>query len=57
MPWQNIQFGPDGQNNGVSAVLTQIQGGKFYSIYPFESGGARARLPLPALGRALADRA
>lgn len=36
MPWQNIRFGPDGQNNGVGAVLTQIQGGKFYSIYPFD---------------------
>ncbi len=36
MPWQNIRFGPDGQNNGVGAILTQIQGGKFYSIYPFD---------------------
>lgn len=36
MPWQNIRFGPDGQNNGVGAILTQIQGGEFYSIYPFD---------------------
>ena len=36
MPWQNIQFGPDGQNTGVGAVLIQLQGGTYYSIYPFE---------------------
>ena len=36
MPWQNISFGPDGQNNGVSTALIQVQGGTYYSIYPFE---------------------
>ncbi len=47
MPWQNIQFGPDGQNNGVSAVLTQIQDGQFYSIYPFETAARELIYPFP----------
>jgi branched-chain amino acid transport system substrate-binding protein len=36
MPWQDISFGPDGQNNGVSTALIQVQDGTYYSIYPFE---------------------
>ena len=36
MPWQDIKFGPDGQNNGVSTALIQIHDGKYYSIYPFD---------------------
>ena len=36
MPWQNIEFGPDGQNNGVSTALIQVQDGTYYSVYPFE---------------------
>ena len=36
MPWQNIAFGPDGQNNGVSTALIQVQDGVYYSIYPFD---------------------
>jgi branched-chain amino acid transport system substrate-binding protein len=42
LPWQNIKFGPDGQNQGVGTVLIQVQDGKYYSIYPFE---ARASAP------------
>ena len=47
MPWQGIKFGPDGQNNGVSAILTQIQGGKFYSIYPFDTAAREVIYPFP----------
>ena len=36
MPWQNIAFGPDGQNNGVSTALIQVQDGVYYSVYPFD---------------------
>ena len=36
MPWQDISFGPDGQNNGVSTALIQVQDGVYYSVYPFD---------------------
>ena len=47
MPWQNIKFGPDGQNNGVGAVLIQLQGGTYYSIYPFEVAARDVIYPFP----------
>jgi branched-chain amino acid transport system substrate-binding protein len=48
MPWGDVEFGPDGQNKGVSAILTQIQGGDFYSIYPFRVAARKVIYPLPS---------
>lgn len=48
MPWQNIKFGPDGQNEGVSTVLIQIQDGQYYSIYPFEAAAREVIYPFPS---------
>ena len=45
MPWQNIAFGPDGQNNGVSTALIQVQDGVYYSIYPFDVAAREAVYP------------
>jgi branched-chain amino acid transport system substrate-binding protein len=45
MPWQNVQFGEDGQNNGVSTALIQIHDGKYYSIYPFEVAAREVSYP------------
>ncbi|MEE8532715.1 MAG: ABC transporter substrate-binding protein [Alphaproteobacteria bacterium] len=47
MPWQNIRFGPDGQNTGVGAILIQIQDGEFWSIYPFEVAAREVIYPFP----------
>ncbi|MFQ6018222.1 MAG: ABC transporter substrate-binding protein [Kiloniellaceae bacterium] len=47
MPWQNIKFGPDGQNNGVSTVLIQVQDGRYYSIYPFDVAAREVIFPFP----------
>jgi branched-chain amino acid transport system substrate-binding protein len=47
MPWQNIQFGPDGQNNGVGTALIQIQDGEYYSIYPFDVAAREVIYPFP----------
>ena len=35
MPWKGVKFGPDGQNNLVSTVMTQVHDGAYQSIYPF----------------------
>jgi branched-chain amino acid transport system substrate-binding protein len=48
MPWQNIKFGPDGQNLGVGTALIQIQDGKYYSIYPFEVAAREVIYPFPS---------
>lgn len=45
MPWQNIEFGEDGQNNGVSTALIQVQDGKYYSIYPFDVAARQVTYP------------
>ena len=45
MPWQNIKFGEDGQNNGVSTALIQVQGGEYFSIYPFEVAAREVKYP------------
>lgn len=45
MPWQDIRFGEDDQNNGVSTALIQVQGGTYYSIYPFEVAAREVKYP------------
>jgi branched-chain amino acid transport system substrate-binding protein len=47
MPWQDIEFGPDGQNNGVGTALIQVHDGKYYSIYPFEVAAKEVTYPFP----------
>jgi branched-chain amino acid transport system substrate-binding protein len=48
MPWQNIKFGPDGQNQGVGTALIQLQDGEYYSIYPFEVAARKVIYPFPS---------
>src|SRR3970282_2170083 len=36
MPWTGVRFDEKGQNAGVRAILTQLQGGTYHTIYPFE---------------------
>ena len=45
MPWQDIAFGPDGQNNGVSTALIQVQDGVYYSVYPFDVAAREVAFP------------
>ena len=47
MPWFSIKFGPDGQNTGVGAILVQIQGGQYRTIYPFQFAAREVLYPLP----------
>ena len=49
MPWNDIEFGPDGQNNGISTALIQMQNGTYYSVYPFEVAAKEVIYPKPAL--------
>ena len=48
MPWKGVKFGPDGQNNLVSAVLIQVHDGAYQSIYPFNVAAKEVTYPFPA---------
>ena len=49
MPWNDIEFGSDGQNNGISTALIQMQNGTYYSVYPFEVAAKQVIYPKPSL--------
>jgi branched-chain amino acid transport system substrate-binding protein len=48
MPWSQIKFGPDGQNNDADPVLLQYVGGKFVTIFPQAVSVAEAKWPMQA---------
>jgi len=47
MPWTGVRFDEGGQNTGVKAILQQIQGGEYHTVYPFEVATAEVVFPLP----------
>lgn len=47
MPWTGVRFDENGQNTGVKAILQQIQGGEYATVYPFEVATKEAVFPLP----------
>ncbi len=47
MPWTGVKFDEGGQNTGVKAILQQIQGGEYHTVYPFEVATAEVVVPLP----------
>jgi len=47
LPWEGVSFGPDGQNTKVSAILTQLQDGEYWSVYPFEVAARELVYPFP----------
>ena len=48
MPWKQVHFGPDGQNNDADPVLIQYVGGKWVTIWPLPSAVAKPRWPMSA---------
>jgi len=47
MPWTNVKFDEKGQNIGVRAILQQLQGGTYHTIYPFELSAKAPIYPMP----------
>lgn len=47
MPWTGVRFDEKGQNAGVRAILQQLQGGTYHTIYPFELATKDAIYPIP----------
>jgi len=48
MPWSAVKFDEKGQNIGVRAILQQLQGGSYSTIYPFDLALKEPIYPLPA---------
>lgn len=48
MPWTGVRFDEKGQNIGVRAILQQLQGGSYHTIYPFELATKDVIYPIPA---------
>lgn len=46
MPWAQVKFGADGQNNEADPVLLQYVGGKFVTIFPESAAVAPAKWPM-----------
>jgi branched-chain amino acid transport system substrate-binding protein len=48
MPWRGIKFDPKtGQNELATSVIMQLQGGKYYTIWPFEVATRKPIYPIP----------
>lgn len=48
MPWTGVKFDEKGQNIGVRAILQQLQGGSYQTVYPFELAAKDVVYPIPA---------
>ncbi len=48
MPWTGVKFDEKGQNVGVRAILQQIQGGSYHTIFPFDLATKEPVYPMPA---------
>jgi len=49
LAWEGIKFNPEnGQNVLGRAIMVQIQGGKYYTVWPFDLASKELVWPLPA---------
>jgi branched-chain amino acid transport system substrate-binding protein len=48
MPWTGVKFDEKGQNAGARALLQQMQGGAYHTVYPFELAMKEVIYPTPA---------
>jgi branched-chain amino acid transport system substrate-binding protein len=51
MPWKNIRFGPDGQNDGGAGIVEQVQDGVYQTVWPFDVSVKPVIWPMPAWKR------
>ena len=48
MAWQGVKFDETGQNIYVKAIIVQLKGGKYYTVWPFDSATRDVIYPIPA---------
>jgi branched-chain amino acid transport system substrate-binding protein len=47
MPWNGIRFDDTGQNVGARALIMQLHGGKYWTVWPFEVATKEVIFPIP----------
>jgi branched-chain amino acid transport system substrate-binding protein len=47
VPWTGIKFDETGQNTGVRAIIVQLLGGQYWTVWPFEVAARDVLYPLP----------
>jgi branched-chain amino acid transport system substrate-binding protein len=47
MPWTGVRFDETGQNTGVRAIIMQLQGGRYYTVWPFDMATRDVIHPIP----------
>jgi branched-chain amino acid transport system substrate-binding protein len=47
VPWAGVRFDETGQNVGVRAIIVQLQGGKYWTVWPFEVAARDVLYPIP----------
>jgi branched-chain amino acid transport system substrate-binding protein len=47
VPWTGVKFDETGQNTGVRAIIVQLQGGKYWTVWPFEVAAKDVLYPIP----------
>ena len=48
MTWEGIKFDETGQNTQVKAIMIQLQGGKYYTVWPWDAATKDVLYPIPA---------
>ena len=46
VPWTGVRFDENGQNSGVRAIIMQLQGGKYHTVWPFEMATREVIYPI-----------
>ncbi len=47
VPWTGVRFDETGQNVGVRAIIMQLQGGRYYTVWPFDMATREVVFPIP----------
>ena len=48
MTWEGVKFDETGQNTHVKAIIMQLQGGKYYTVWPWDAATKEVVYPIPA---------
>ncbi|MBI2462096.1 MAG: branched-chain amino acid ABC transporter substrate-binding protein, partial [Candidatus Rokubacteria bacterium] len=47
MTWEGVKFDENGQNTGVRAIILQLQGGQYHTVWPFDVATQEVLYPIP----------
>jgi branched-chain amino acid transport system substrate-binding protein len=47
VPWTGVKFDETGQNTGVRAIIVQLQGGRYWTVWPFDVAARDVLYPIP----------